>query len=58
MLDWLVERARLETMFLQYHALVAILLAARGPAARAYVRPLDAAVEKLSRLSFRRGCGR
>jgi hypothetical protein len=52
MLDWLVERARLEAPFLQYHALVAILLAARGPAARAYIRPLDAAVEKLSQLSF------
>ena len=48
MLDWLAERVGSEKPFLQYHALVAILLAVQGGNAKAYVRALEAAVEKAS----------
>jgi hypothetical protein len=49
MLDWLAERVGSEKPFLQYHALVAILLAVQGSNAKAYIRSLEAAVEKISR---------
>jgi hypothetical protein len=38
----------LEKPFLQYHALVAILLAAQGSSASVYIRALEAAVEKVN----------
>jgi hypothetical protein len=48
MLDWLAERVGSEKPFLQYHALVAILLAVQGNNAKAYIRTLETTVEKIS----------
>ena len=48
LLDWLAERVGSEKPFLQYHALVAILLAAQGNKAKAYIRDFDAAVERVN----------
>jgi hypothetical protein len=53
MLDWLAERVGSEKPFLQYHALVALLLAAQGSNAKAYVAGLEAAFEKASRFKDR-----
>ncbi|MBR0862774.1 hypothetical protein ACVIWV_001671 [Bradyrhizobium diazoefficiens] len=49
MLDWLVQRVGSEKPFLQYQALVAILLAMQGKNAKAYIPSLDAAVSELGR---------
>lgn len=47
MLDWLVQRVGSEAPFLQYQALVAILLGVQEKHAKAYVPSLEAAVSKL-----------
>lgn len=54
MLEWLVQRVGSETPFLQYQALVAILLGMQGKNAQAYVPSLEAAVNELGqfRASF------
>ncbi|MCP3409734.1 hypothetical protein [Bradyrhizobium sp. CCGB01] len=49
MLDWLVQRVGSEKPFLQYQALVAILLGIQGKNAKAYVPSLEAAVSELGR---------
>jgi hypothetical protein len=49
MLDWLAERVGSEKAFLQYQALVAILLAVQGNNAKAYIPSLEAAVKEVSR---------
>jgi hypothetical protein len=55
LVDWLVDRVGVERPFVSYHALVALLVAARAPNAKAYRPLLEEAVEKLrartSRLS-------
>jgi hypothetical protein len=48
MLDWLAERVGSERPFLQYHALVAMLLAIRGSNAKAYLKAIETSVEKAS----------
>jgi hypothetical protein len=50
MLDWLAERVGSERPFLQYHALQAILLAARGQSANAYIPALEVVAQKLNQL--------
>jgi len=52
MIDWLAERAHTERPFLQYHALVAMLLAAQRSAARAYIGNFETAIAKLTRYDF------
>jgi hypothetical protein len=52
MLDWLAERVRSEVPFLQYHALVAMVIAAQADAAKDHLRAFEAAVEKLNQLDF------
>ena len=49
MLDWLADRVASERPFLQYHALMAILLAVQGSDAHVYIPELKAAVEKIRR---------
>jgi hypothetical protein len=46
MLDWLAQRVGSEKPFLQFQALVAILLAAEGKNAKAYIPELEVAVRK------------
>lgn len=54
MLEWLVQRVGSERPFLQYQALVAILLGIQGENAKAYVPNLETAVKELDhfRASF------
>jgi hypothetical protein len=52
MIDWLAERASSEKPFVQFHALVAMMLAARENTARAYLSAFEAAIVKLSQCSF------
>jgi hypothetical protein len=58
MLDWLAERISSEKPFVQYHALVAILLAAKALPAKAYLPSFERAVEKLDHPTFDRATDR
>jgi hypothetical protein len=53
LLGWLADRVSSEKPFLQYHALVAILLAIRGNNAKNHVAAVDVAVSKISDLADR-----
>jgi hypothetical protein len=46
MLEWLADRLPAERPFVGYHALVALLLAARAPKAEAFLPVIEAAVQK------------
>jgi hypothetical protein len=47
MFDWLAERLAVEKPFIGYHALVAVLLALRGPYASAHCSTINPAIKKL-----------
>ena len=55
MLDWLAQRVGSEKPFLQYQALVAILLATRGENAKSYIANLQATVDTIRQ--FKDGFG-
>jgi hypothetical protein len=52
LLDWLAERVGYEKTFLQYHALVSILIALRGSKASSYLGAIEAAVGKITQLEL------
>jgi len=58
MIDWLVERVRVEKPFVGFQAIWALIQIANGPHAREYREQLLAALKKLSDVDFRGDPGR